>query len=133
MKRIFAVLAAIFLFPSLGHADTESEFYDGSIIYLNNLKTCTPYTFTYRHPFVENFTAQNAIKGQQGGKCFVTTTMPKNMQLECQLSPDTINLMTSEAKYRELRKHEMSGSTSDPASTAANRECTLLRDGKPIQ
>ena len=97
----------------------------GALEYLDNLKTCTPFTFNYPHPFVPGFTAQNIIKGKLAGNCRVTFVMPGDKKLNCQFTPETVKLLTSEAIYEEARQNRYSGSTSDPASKRMSEECKM--------
>jgi len=60
-----------------------------------------------------------------GGNCLVAFIMPGDKKLECAFTPETIKLLTSEAKYREAREHKMSGSTSDSISEKMAEECKL--------
>jgi hypothetical protein len=123
MAKLFFVTV---LAASISGAGIAAEdFYAGTIKYYDNLKTCTPYTFSYPHPLVPGFTGQNVIKGKKGDKCQVTMLMPGNLKMQCEFSAATIKLMTSEAKYKEAREHQMSGSTSDPASEKMNEECKV--------
>jgi hypothetical protein len=107
--------------PSFASDDYEA----GTLKYMDNLKTCTPSNFSYPHPFVQGFTGQNIIKGRKADNCLVTLVMPGNKKLNCEFTPETIKLLTSEAKYQEVREHRMSGSTSDPISKKMTEECKL--------
>ena len=105
----------------------STDYTAAAIQYLDHLKACTPHTFKYPHPFVPSFTGQDIIKGREGDKCHVTFIMPNNLKMECELSAETIRLMTSEAKYREARAGEFQGSSSDPESKRVGQECRLIR------
>jgi hypothetical protein len=103
--------------------------YADAIKYLDHLKTCTPYSFEYLMPNTD-MTVQNIIKGEQSGKCQVTYLMGSNSKFEskfeCELSVETIELMTRDVMYQQLR----SGKPLASADEAANRflqECRLSR------
>ncbi len=95
-----------------------NTFTEGAITYMNKLKSCTPHTFSY------SLAGKNIIKGMQREKCMVDYVMPNNMLMRCAYSAETIALLTSEQKYREVRTGRMSGSSSSPESKAMARECT---------
>lgn len=76
--------------------------YAAAIQFLDHMKTCTPYSFTYLMPDAD-FTVQNIIKGERSGKCQVTYFMADKSKLECELSAETIKLMTSDTQYKALR------------------------------
>jgi hypothetical protein len=97
----------------------------GALKYLDNLKTCTPFTFSYPHPFVHGFTGQNIIKGKEAGNCLVTFVMPHDKKLECRFTPETIKLLTSEAAYEEARQQSFAFADSAPASKRMAEECKL--------
>jgi hypothetical protein len=97
----------------------------GALKYLDNLKACAPFTFSYPHPFVRGFLGQNIIKGKMGGNCHVTFVMPGNKRLECNFTPETVRLLTDEAAYEAARQQKFVGSTSDPASKRMSEECKL--------
>ena len=97
----------------------------GAVKYLDHLKTCTPYTLQYPHPIVPGFTAQNIIKKKVAGKCLVTFVMPGNKKLNCQFTPETVKLLTSEEKYEEARHGSYSGATSDAVNQRMSEECKL--------
>jgi hypothetical protein len=93
--------------------------------YLDNLKTCTPFTYSYPHPFVHGFTGQNIIKGKEAGICLVTFVMPHDKKLECRFTSETIKLLTSEAAYEEVRQQNFAFANSAPASKRMAEECKL--------
>jgi hypothetical protein len=123
MNKIIRAASLGIVLWSPSHAGDDQEA--SALRYLDNLKTCTPYSFSYPHPFVRGFTGQNIIKGKMAGNCLVTFVMPGDKKLECAFTPETIKLMTSEDKYQEAREHKMSGSMSDSISKKMTEECKL--------
>jgi hypothetical protein len=123
MNKIVLAVSLVIALWSPSHAGDDHDA--SALRYLDSLKTCTPYSFSYPHPFVRGFTGQNIIKGKMADNCLVTFIMPGDKKLECAFTPDTIKLLTSEAKYQEAREHKMSGSTSDSISKKMTEECKL--------
>jgi hypothetical protein len=109
----------------LSPAYAGNEIDAGAVKYLDHLKTCTPFTLQYPHPAVPGFTAQNIIKQKVAGNCLVTFVMPGDKKLNCQFTPETVKLLTSEAKYEEARQNRYSGATSDAVSQRMSEECKL--------
>ena len=107
----------------LAYADETDKSGAGALKYLDNLKMCAPFTYSYPHPFVKGFRGQNIIKGKIGGNCLVSFVMPGDKRLECQFSPETVALLTNEAAYEQARQQKFTGSTSDPANTRMQQEC----------
>ena len=97
----------------------------GAVKYLDSLKTCTPFALKYPHPFVPGFTAQNIIKEKVAGNCLVTFVMPGDKKLNCRFTPETVKLLTSEAKYAEARQNRYTGAASDAANQRMSEECKL--------
>lgn len=123
--KVVSCLVGVMVFSSI--ASAEDDFFAGTIKYMDNLKTCTAYTFSYKHPIIPNFVGQNVIKARKDDKCQVTIVMPGNRKMECELTAETVRLMTSEDKYREARAKTMSGSSSDPVSRKMNEECRISK------
>ena len=135
MKPKFFKIAFSAFILNLGiviSANAQSGASQQAIMYYDNLKTCTPYTYSYANPFAKNAMSQNMIKGKSGNNCIVTYILPNNMKMECAFSPAAINSMTSEQKYNEARQGIMSGSTNDPASQYMQNECKTFMNGQPI-
>jgi hypothetical protein len=132
-QRLFALAAALLIASAGVCAQDLAAFFDGSIKFLEHLKTCTPFTFTYEHPFVPGAMAEHSIKGKEGNGCHVVYVVPTGQKNEvitrdCHLSDSTIALMTTEEKFKELRDWVTRGSTSDPVNVAMDREC---QDSEP--
>ena len=123
MKQlIWASLCAAWL--SHAHAADDAPG-AAALKYLDNLKICTPYTYSYPHPFIKGFRGQNIIKGKMGANCLVTFIMPGDKKLECQFSAETVTLLTNDAAYEQVRQQKMVGSTSDPVNIRMAQECKL--------
>jgi hypothetical protein len=129
-----AVIAAIAV-PAKGQAKDElDEFSAGLIKFMDNLKTCTPYTLSYPHPFVDGFTERDTIKGKKADKCVVTYLIPiankttgkfEGWNSQCEFSAETIKLMTSKEQYQSVLDGDFGGSTDDPVSKRKEKECKL--------
>ncbi|HED13994.1 MAG TPA: hypothetical protein ENI62_10150 [Gammaproteobacteria bacterium] len=102
---------------------------EGTISYMDKLRSCTPHTFSYPHPFLKGFTGKNIIKGMRDDQCIVDYVMPNNMLMHCAYSAETIAMLTSEQKYREARTGRFSGSTSSRESKAMTKECVTTKRG----
>jgi hypothetical protein len=125
--RVFLLVAmATLSLPSVRAADYP---YAAAIQYLDHLRTCTPYSFKYLMPNTD-MTVQNIIKGEQSGKCQVTYLMGDSSKFEskfeCELSPETIKLMTSDAIYQGLRSGKPLASA-DEGTSRFLQECRLSR------
>ncbi len=101
-------------------------FTERTITFMDHLKTCTPHSFSYPHPFVRGFTGGNIIHGKQDDKCRVDYHMPNNLLMRCKLSARTVALMTNEQRYKDARKGRISGSSSSEESKAMTRECETV-------
>ena len=76
-------------------------FSDETIRYYNNLKTCSPYTFSFES-FVGN--GQNEIVGRKNDRCHVIVTTG-DYTFNCNFSNKTIASLTSAQKYQEAREN----------------------------
>jgi len=94
-----------------------------AITYMDKLKSCSPYTYSYPHPFFKTFTGKNIIKGKQQKGCAVDYLLPNHLTMRCVYSPETIRLLTSNQKYQEVKTGRFHGSTSSPESKAMAKEC----------
>ncbi|HEU5047763.1 MAG TPA: hypothetical protein VFT64_07970 [Rickettsiales bacterium] len=131
-SRILLTFLAAAALPYAAAAEPDNAFYEHSMMYMDNLKTCTPYTFAYPNPMDPSSTSKNIIKGKEGDHCLVEFLLPNNMKMECSFSPAAITALTSEQKYDEARKHEMSGSSEDNASQFMTQECKSFMNGNPL-
>ena len=123
MKKCMLTVNVIGALLSPAFAGNEADA--GAVKYLDSLKTCAPFTLKYPHPFVPSFTAQNIIRGEVAGNCLVTFVMPGDKKLNCRFTPETVKLLTSEAKYAEARQNTYTGAASDAASQKMSEECKL--------
>lgn len=114
-------VSATLLSPVFAGNETDAD----AVKYLDSLKTCTRFTLKYLHPFVPGFTAQNIIRKKIAGNCLVIFVMPGDKKLNCRFTPETVKLLTSEAKYAEARENRYTGSTSDAVSQRMSHECKL--------
>ena len=108
------------LLLSTAHA---GDFKADTLKFMDNLKTCTPHTFSYAHPMMKGFTGKNIIKGKKGSKCEVSYLMPGDMKMDCAYSSETVKYMTSEQKYKEAREGTSSGSVLDANGKKMADEC----------
>ncbi len=112
------------------------EDYDSAaaVRYLDDLKTCTPYTWKYPNPLVPGSTSQNIIHGKKGDKCRVTYLMPNNLKADCDHSAETIKQITSESAYQQARSGEynISFHLSSSGDSPFNRECHLFQGSKEL-
>lgn len=125
--RPLALAAALAMAAAPVCAQDLAAFFDGSIRFLEHLKTCAPFSFKYEHPLIGG-QAEHRIAGKENGACHVIYVVPigetnQVITRDCHLSDSTIALMTTEEKFKELRDWETSGSTSDPVNIAMDREC----------
>lgn len=126
-KRL--VLLSILL-PYTSYAETVPDFFQGVIAYMDHLRSCVPYTFSYQNPFMPNAVSQNVIRGRSGNHCLVTMqTGPYTW--DCSFSPEAISVMTSDAKYSDARNNTLSGSSDDLPSYYLRKECKFVVNGVP--
>lgn len=131
--RIMLACLAVVAWPCVTNAaEPDAAFYKQTMYYMDNLKTCTPYTFSYPNPLDPGTTSKNIIKGKSGDHCLVEFILPNDMKMECSFSTAAISALTSEQKYEEARKHEMSGSSEDQASQFMSKECKAFMNGNPL-
>ena len=142
---LFLIASFVFLFSNTlqasddGGVKMEMTIKDKSIKakeyvkYLDNLKVCSPYTYSYKHPLVKGFTGKNIIKGKKGRKCHHVYIMPDGMELDCQHTMATLAVLTSPQEYENAKKGILSGSSDSAASEAMNRECVLMENGKVLE
>jgi hypothetical protein len=126
-RRPIALAAALMMASALLCAQDLEAFFNGSIKFLEHLKTCTPFSFTYEHPLIGD-QAEHRIAGKENGACHVVYVIPTGerdrvITRDCHLSDSTIALMTTDEKFKQLRDWITAGSTSDPVNTAMDREC----------
>ncbi len=135
-ETIVAQSAAPHATPSSAKRKDTGDDYDsaGAVRYLDDLKTCTPYTWKYPNPFVPGFTDQDIIRGKRGDKCQVTYLMPNDLKADCEHSAATIKQMTSESAYEQARSGEYTASfhLSSNADSPFNHECHLFQGSKEL-
>jgi hypothetical protein len=110
------------------------KYINDTFIYIENLQTCNPSTYSYPHPVIPGFTGKNVIKGYKGGNCLIDMYMPNNMIMQCKASDRTVELMQYQTRVmlKELQdtgRYEFSikinvgtGSTSE-LSDLMGEEC----------
>jgi len=110
------------------------KYINDTFIYIENLRTCNPSTYSYPHPVIPGFTGKNVIKGYKGGNCLIDMYMPNNMIMQCKASDRTVELMQYQTRVmlKELQdtgRYEFSikinvgtGSTSE-LSDLMGEEC----------
>ncbi len=82
------------------------KYINDTFAYLENLKTCTPSTYSYPHPIIPGFTGKNVVKGYEGGNCLIDIYMPNNMIMQCKASSRHVELMRNQTALmlKELRE-----------------------------
>ena len=111
------------------------KYINGTFAYLENLRTCTPSTYSYPHPIIPGFTGKNVIKGYKGGNCLIDIYMPNNMIMQCKASSRHVELMRNQTalmlkELRETGGYEFSieidlgsGFSSSELGNLMNEEC----------
>ena len=75
--------------------DIENYVSD-TLLYLENLVSCAPSTYTYTHPMIPGFTGKNVIKGDDQGRCVIQIHMPGDLMMECAASARHIELLRNQ-------------------------------------
>lgn len=121
LKRLLQVVCGAALALSAFVALTQGYTPAAVVAYYDHLKTCTPYTFSYQFGPGSKF--ENVIKGMSGDKCHVSFLMPGPSTMDCLFTQRTIELLTSESKYREARAGKSTGSSSSEEGSRMTQEC----------
>lgn len=74
------------------------KYVEDTFVYLKNLKSCTPSTYSYPHPMIPGFTGRNVIKGYEGDKCIIHFYIPGDIVMKCKVS----------SRYVELERNQIS-------------------------
>ncbi len=101
--------------PMMG---TEA-FSEGTIRYYDNLKKCSPYTFSFESLFGKS---QNKIVGRKNDRCLVLHII-ETYTTTCNYSNETIALLTSAEKYEEARGNTFSASSNSALAQRVAAEC----------
>lgn len=107
------------------------QFIDGSLMWMDNLKTCNPSTISVTVP-VFNIVQTNTIIGREGDLCLVK--MVNEMAIvDCRFTPEAIQSLTRDELYKNLEAGIIKGSTSDPSTKFVNEQCvtTVLNYPQP--
>lgn len=106
---------------------TQNEVYDlmqDGKEFLDNLKQCKPHSFSYELP---SFGAsKNEIAGKKNGLCHVVS-ISKYGETTCDYSKETITLLTSDRKYREMEEGKLFGQQQTPETARMAKECSFPR------
>lgn len=143
MRRALVILAIMVSLPLLSLCQTaadkenEAKYFDGYAKYLDHLKTCTPYTWSFEHlPANPSVSGKNIIKGQLQGNCFVTEFQymegheSEPTIQRCEYSPESIAFMTSKAMYQDARTRE-SGTPGRPSHAEVEAAHRSMQECSP--
>jgi len=104
------------------NAATE-DFYSGTITWLDNLKTCTPYSRSYLHPFLA-VQQIDTIKGMDGDQCMVSQETTGQFIFECRYTAEGLKTMTQDSFYQDAKNKTMS-SSGDDVNQVLSQQCTI--------
>ena len=91
--------------------------------YLNKLKACEPYVFTYKDPLFGVLTSK--IVGKDSGRCQVISHNDLSGEFICNYSDKTISILTSEEQYKKIEKGNISAPQSPELSSRMTAECVF--------
>lgn len=91
---------------------TQAALSATMIKWLDNLKTCTHYTFTteFDNPFGggAKLTQIQTIKGKEGNLCLVTYETKGQSLITCRFTPEGLKTMTQDKFYEQARSNNWS-------------------------
>ena len=102
--------------------ERRAQVVGGAIDYLNSLRSCEPGEFRFSYPGIGTY--HHTISGWEGDRCRVRSEHTQ-FTVMCTFSAETIELLTSEAKYEEARSGILSGSTDSEESRRMAEECRV--------
>ncbi|MGE4660580.1 MAG: hypothetical protein AAEJ16_07335, partial [Arenicellales bacterium] len=114
--------------------DIENYVSD-TLLYIENLVSCAPSTYTYTHPMIPGFTGKNIIKGDDQGRCLMQIHMPGDIIMECRASARHVELLRNQTalmlkELQETGRYEFSieidlgsGVSSSELSNLMGEEC----------
>jgi hypothetical protein len=113
---------------------TEAALSAMMIKWLDNLKTCTPYTVSFPNPFLPVNQTQT-IKGKDGDLCQVTYETPGKYLVNCRFSPEGIKVMTSDPFYEDVKNNRWLIAYDSEHNTAGakvmSQECKVTQLSTP--
>jgi len=111
------------------------KYVSETLLYIENLVSCAPSTYTYTHPMIPGFTGKNVIKGDDQGRCVIQIHMPGDLIMECAASARHIELLRNQTalmlkELQETGAYEFSieidlgsGVSSSELSNLMGEEC----------
>jgi hypothetical protein len=114
---------------STASAETMDDIYTASITWMDNLKTCTPYTRSYLNPL---FAVQqtDTIKGMEGDVCVVTQETAGKYIFECRYTADGIKTMTQDRFYQDA-KNKIASASGNDVSDVMGQQCKVTMLSTP--
>lgn len=107
------------------------QLIDGSLLWMDNLKTCNPSTISVTMPlFHMNIVQTNTIIGREGDLCLVKMVNEMSI-LDCRFTPEAIQSLTRDELYKNLEAGIIKGSTSDPSTEFINEQCVVTIPNYP--
>ena len=93
--------------------DNKDNFYSGGIIWMDRLKTCTPFIHKFPHPFFPSVIQKNTIFGREGNLCKYIQETPGKFTLECSVDENGIRILTDDSLYADMKNHIMRSSSNE--------------------
>ncbi len=100
--------------------ERRAPAFGDAIDYLDSLKSCGPGEFRFSYPGIGAY--HQTILGWEDDRCRVRSEHTQ-FTVMCDFSAETIELLTSDAKYEEARSGILSGSTDSEESRRMAEEC----------
>jgi putative hemolysin len=102
---------------------TIDDLYPMTITWMDNLKTCTPYSRSYLHPLLA-VQQTDTITGMDGDLCVVSQETAGRFRFECRYTADGIKTMTQDSFYQDAKNKTMSATGND-VSDVMSQQCIV--------
>jgi hypothetical protein len=107
-----------------------TDYFSDTATFLDHLKECKRFEYSYPHPMKFEFTARSTIKWEKEDHCHVEYTAPPDKVLSCKFTKDCVDLLTAPEKYRDLKQKKFNLDIKDPANICFQKACNKLAAGQ---
>ena len=97
--------------------------------FIEHLKTCLPFSYTYQSPLNQKLQHKDTIKGKEGGDCLVTYEATGWMRSDCRFNAAAIEILTKPIPTQVDGK--ISLSTNNPQSKIMKEQCQTVSLREP--
>jgi len=112
------------LIAPTAQVETMDNIYAGTMVWMDHLKTCTPYARTYMHPLLA-VQQTDSIKGMEDNLCLVTQETAGKFIFECRYTSEGLKIMTQDAFY-EQAKNKTPSVYGEDVNQVMSEQCAII-------